>query len=763
METEIIEKICAIRAKFDTLIKKHDKDNSFEDSVQAAFEDYSIPSEEKIREEYENKAAKERLLRIGIVGAVKAGKSSLLNSVFFGGKDILPKAATPMTAALTEITFGDEYSVKVDFFTDEDIKELKKKSDEYERRLEELKNKKFEEALKIWTDKAVKAAKSTLQKVAENIRENFSDIYPDSEEKARLERNAERSAEIQLKNDKRLSGSYDQYKKIKENEQYRKKGSETFTVSSADEIAGSLEEYVGADGKYMPFTSKVSITLPFEELRGISVVDTPGFNDPVPSRDARARQALHECDVIFILSKSTPFLTSADMEVMGKITKTNRIRDIFVVASQTDSTIIGPDFKQAEGNIDIAIDSLKSVLSKSLERNIKDNNQAGVFDEIINTPEDYLLLASGQCEAMARTFEDRKKWDSGKLTSWKNLQRRYPDYFSDSDENTSIESLRKLGNVEVIREKIDKVKERKEEIFKRQREEFGKKYKDAIENAKRTVLKDLAARKGEIEQKDINQIESEIASMRKMYDTLAPEFDFCFTNIVDDWANEMRKGYAKALSSNIGEVKEHLKGAAGEIVREWTTGMWWWKKEHQETITTINLTTVINEIADYIDGYNIALPIYVEEELSRLKKMVSKNIQQIMLDNKVSIIGTLNGVRNRISIIMSKIIIHDNVNYTGPGFSYNSGESYRLEGKDADTCFDKANDFIRVLNAKFRSMLSKTVENVCSACRNCDFSKLVLESYMQNMEQKKRELEKPKKALESINAIIKEVENIRWQ
>lgn len=40
-----------------------------------------------------------RLLRIGIIGQIKRGKSSFLNSLLFKGQDILPKAATPMTAA----------------------------------------------------------------------------------------------------------------------------------------------------------------------------------------------------------------------------------------------------------------------------------------------------------------------------------------------------------------------------------------------------------------------------------------------------------------------------------------------------------------------------------------------------------------------------------------------------------------------------------------------------------------------------------------
>ena len=45
----------------------------------------------------------ERKLNIGVVGQVKAGKSSFLNTLLFSGKEVLPKAATPKTATLTKM------------------------------------------------------------------------------------------------------------------------------------------------------------------------------------------------------------------------------------------------------------------------------------------------------------------------------------------------------------------------------------------------------------------------------------------------------------------------------------------------------------------------------------------------------------------------------------------------------------------------------------------------------------------------------------
>lgn len=54
-----------------------------------------------------------RKLNIGIIGQVKAGKSSFLNTMIFDGKDVLPRASTPKTATLTKIEYADNNSIEI--------------------------------------------------------------------------------------------------------------------------------------------------------------------------------------------------------------------------------------------------------------------------------------------------------------------------------------------------------------------------------------------------------------------------------------------------------------------------------------------------------------------------------------------------------------------------------------------------------------------------------------------------------------------------
>ena len=49
-------------------------------------------------------------LTIGVIGQMKCGKSTFLNSFVFED-DVLPAATTPMTAALSVITYGEEKKI----------------------------------------------------------------------------------------------------------------------------------------------------------------------------------------------------------------------------------------------------------------------------------------------------------------------------------------------------------------------------------------------------------------------------------------------------------------------------------------------------------------------------------------------------------------------------------------------------------------------------------------------------------------------------
>lgn len=209
------------------------------------------------------------LLKIGIVGQVKAGKSSFLNSLFFNGESVLPKASTPMTAGLTIMEYAEENSFEVEYFTREDWQVFEEQASAY-------------------------------RQVANDVKANM----PGADELTRRR-------EIESKTTEEVRSGYELVGMA--GSQARAKIGAKSDVNSFGTIAdlhNVLERYVGASGEYMPVVKSLRIRLHDDKLVGLRIVDTPGVNDPVVSRENRTRQILQTCHGVFLLSAASDFLLS---------------------------------------------------------------------------------------------------------------------------------------------------------------------------------------------------------------------------------------------------------------------------------------------------------------------------------------------------------------------------------------------------------------------------------------------------------------------
>lgn len=176
-------------------------------------------------------------LTIGVIGQMKCGKSTFLNAFVFE-EDVLPAATTPMTAALSVITYGSEKKIVAEFYTQDEWEEQKLQAS---RSLEEVQGNAMEES-------KVKAAKELVEKSS------------------------------------KLGNRLQQY-----------------LGKTQEDSFDQLIEYVGADGKYIAITKAVTIYYPKEYLKGVEIVDTPGFNDPIVSREERTKAFLKKADVVVMM------------------------------------------------------------------------------------------------------------------------------------------------------------------------------------------------------------------------------------------------------------------------------------------------------------------------------------------------------------------------------------------------------------------------------------------------------------------------------
>lgn len=210
-------------------------------------------------------------LTIGVIGQMKCGKSTFLNSFVFE-EDVLPAATTPMTAALSVITYGEKERIVAEFYTNDEWAEQKQQA-----------SRSLDEVVDSLDESKVKAAKELVSKST------------------------------------KLGSSLD-----------------NLLGKTQEDSFDNLIEYVGADGKYVSITKSVTIYYPKEYLKGVEIVDTPGFNDPIVSREERTKEFLKKADVVLMMLYAGRPFDATDRDIIFKNVRQCGIGKVLVGINKYD-------------------------------------------------------------------------------------------------------------------------------------------------------------------------------------------------------------------------------------------------------------------------------------------------------------------------------------------------------------------------------------------------------------------------------------------
>lgn len=202
--------------KKSALIEKTLQEQGLQEKARPFISDNAVIKTEELEKTLKEMQAKDRDLKVGIIGRVKAGKSSLLNALIFEGVEVLPKAATPMTVSLTILKYANTLSAEVEFYSPKDIAELENEHERYVREFnkivdEEVKKQKEKQSLANRTKEGLKNLGKSLTKNKNSEATPKERVLSDEE----IVKRAERIAKDKLKGDEKLVSSYDQYERIK--------------------------------------------------------------------------------------------------------------------------------------------------------------------------------------------------------------------------------------------------------------------------------------------------------------------------------------------------------------------------------------------------------------------------------------------------------------------------------------------------------------------------------------------------------------------
>ncbi|GAA8144357.1 dynamin family protein [Helicobacter pylori] len=556
--------------KKSALIEKVLKEQGLQERARPFMSDNAVIKTEELEKTLKEMQAEDRDLKVGIIGRVKAGKSSLLNALIFEGAEVLPKAATPMTASLTIFKYANTLSAEVEFYSPKDIAELKNEHARYVREFnriveEEVKKQKEKQSL---SNRAKERFKSLGNKFSRNKSEAApkENILSDEE----IVKRAEKIAKDKLKDDTRLVSSHDQYEKMKKSGSLNTKNLDPrIQANSLQELNQKLLQFVGADGKYMLYTKAVRISLNNPNLKDLEVIDTPGVNDPIASREERTKALLKDCDVVFIVSPSNQFLTDSDMSLFDRVSHKEGFQEIYFVASQADSAVGSmSEVEKSNQHLPTAFENAQKSLSSQLN-NIMGAliqtypNQREVFEKAIKNG---VILTSGVCFSMHKDFNNQASWERNQKTeeyhnALRNLRDSYPDAFSSDDK--SKESLLFLSNMGAIEERLKKAAQEKEKIMSQKLQSYAESQANNLHSFITQLLQDLEEEKKRVKNADISAIKKQIEVYEKLSGNIEMKFREAYEEFILHFINNIRGGLEETLKKAIQTAKVGVEEEEG--------------------------------------------------------------------------------------------------------------------------------------------------------------------------------------------------------
>lgn len=400
--------------------------------------DIDISDIESIRKSFilktEDFFREDRKLNIGIIGRVKAGKSSFLNTFLFNGQDVLPKAVTPKTATLTKIEYSSENSIEIEYYTAAEWRALEENS-KVDSQLGEYK---------------------VAREIVEMVKQRNLNPYD-----------------------------------------FISKGSESITFESYDKLMNELNQYVGENGKYTPLVKSAVLYVNKEELKEISIVDTPGLNDPIASRTDKTKQFIELCDVVFFLSKATGFLDTGDVDLLTAQLPHKGVKKLVLVCSRFDDGL--RDTMWSRDSLAQAKEDTKNKLlthaDRILEEYKKNNYNANV--SMIDQCKDVIFISSTAHNMANKSVEEYTEQEK-KVYNDLNIHNEL-----------TKEELENIGNLKAIKDIFDEVVAQKEEVLVAKSSTFVPTAREELRNKLLSIEKIIEKRINKLRSSDRKEIVNE--------------------------------------------------------------------------------------------------------------------------------------------------------------------------------------------------------------------------------------------------------------
>ncbi len=534
----------------------------------------------------------------------------------------------------------------------------------------------------------------------------------------------------------------------------------------------------------MPYTKAVRISLNNPNLKDLEVIDTPGVNDPIASREERTKALLKDCDVVFIVSPSNQFLTDSDMGLFDRVSHKEGLQEIYFVASQADSAVLSMSEVEKSGHhLPTAFENAQKALSSQLNSimgALIENypNQREIFEKAIKNG---VILASGVCFSMYKDFNNQASWERNQKTeeyhnALRNLKDAYPDAFSSDDK--SKESLLFLSNMGTIKERLEKAAQRKEEIISQKWQDYAQSQANNLHSLIAQLLQDLEDEKKRVKNADAGAIKKQIEAYEKLSGNIEIGFREAYEEFIFHFIKNIRDGLEETLKKAIQTAKTRSREEEEEehyIERVKQSGVWGSIKrgvfsffdddagydEVERTRVVVKAGAVVDYLIEMHKICKKALNDSVESFKIVFKKELYEKVfpvlRQIIRDD--DLIDEV-AFKKSVDAVLNSIEFKE-FDYTDKLPSEIRGKTGNLKGDGAVQFIQSVEMHVRDFEAETRKDVKGYIGGLRETLEKQNFASDTLKKLKENMQNLKNQVQNKEQSIAQLDAKIKALKGIQ--
>lgn len=613
----------------------------------------------QVEEGWQDVVDTNRTLKIGIVGGVKAGKSSFLNALLFRGRDILPKAATPMTAALTKISYSETPYAKIVFYEDKDWNAILQNAATFDERLETA----------IANEKKRREENAKKDVWGRKIQNNLVAVQGDSLDQYTIER---------LK--KNIDEEFRACKELAEMADTRGVVLNTLLGSDqeiplSDNLEADLKEYVGAEGKYTPFVKYIELGMNEPVLKDLEIIDTPGLNDPIVSRSIVTKRFLKNCDAAFLMSFCGQFMSAQDVTFLLKALPQEGIGHVVLIGSKFDSVL------QEKSYANLPLQRAAAQLVMKLSAAAKDTIQRNSSSSQGKRFTDALppVFISSLLYTAAQKMKNHQPLSEEEKKSMDNLSKSYKDFEKDNPD-----FLLGMSNIDegIRKKKLTIYKQERNRILQEKSEDYIKQKELGFLNQLNEIQKVAQQNLSDLEELDKGEILKKQRDINRALDFARGTLELTFKEAAFDAKKQL-----KSIEHDImGEQNRFRDVKSQDKVRNedhsYTEGHLWWKKRRHYTVRVEWREASVADAVMHAGDFAREAKRHLEEDLQyaisvdqiegKLKKQIVNAFQEANVPYEVEeILGPVKLVMQELTLPSVNVNVEKYVNEIEEAFPNN--------------------------------------------------------------------------------------------